>query len=43
MALECTQCTVFQGADGDTDRYRMFAEVTDRLAGSKQAAQKFNL
>jgi len=33
----------FRGADGDTDHYRMVAEVTDRLAGSKKAAQKFDL
>jgi hypothetical protein len=31
----------FRGADGDNDHHLLVAEVTDRLAGSKHAAQKF--
>jgi len=31
----------FKGADCDTDHYLVVAEVRERLAGSKQAAQRF--
>jgi hypothetical protein len=31
----------FRGADCDTDHYLAIAEVRERLAVSKQAAQKF--
>jgi len=33
----------FRGADCDTDNYLVVAEVKDRLAVSKQAAQKFDV
>jgi hypothetical protein len=32
----------FRGADCDTDHYLVVAKVRERLAVSKQAAQKFN-
>jgi len=33
---------IFRGADCDTDHYLVVAKVRERLAVSKQAAQKFN-
>ena len=33
----------FRGADCDTDHYLVVAEVKERLAVSKQAAQKFHV
>jgi len=35
MALEYTPCTIFRGADCDTDHYPVFAKVRERLAVSK--------
>jgi len=32
----------FRGADCDTDHYLVIAKVRERLALSKQAAQRFN-
>jgi len=32
----------FRGTDSDTDHYLVVAEVRERLAVSKQAAQKFD-
>ena len=42
MAFEYTRCMKFQGADCDTDHCLVVAEVTERLAVSKQAAQNFD-
>ena len=36
----CTRCTKFQGADSDTLHYLMVAKFREKLAGSKDAAQK---
>jgi len=33
----------FRGADCDTDHYLVVAKVRERLAVSKQAAQKFDV
>jgi hypothetical protein len=33
----------FRGADCDTDHYLLVAKVRERLAVSKQAAQKFDV
>jgi len=41
MAFEYTRCTRFEGSC-DTDHYLVVAEVRERLAVSKQAAQKFD-
>ena len=43
MALEYTPCTIFRGADCDTDHYLMVAKVRERLAVSKKAAQNFDV
>ena len=42
MVFEYTRCTKFQGAGCDTDHYLVVAKVRERLAVSKQAAQKFD-
>ena len=42
MAFEYTRCMKFQGADCDTDHCLVVAEVTERLAVSKQGAQNFD-
>ena len=36
------RCTKFKGADCDTDHYLLVAKVRESLAGSKQAAQRFD-
>jgi hypothetical protein len=41
MAFDYTECTIFRGADCDTDHYLMFAKVRERMAVSRQAAQSF--
>ena len=41
MTVECTRCS-FRGADCDTDHYLVVAKVRERLAVSKQAAQKLD-
>ena len=33
----------FRGPDSDTDHYLVVAEVMDRLTGSKQVVQKFDV
>ena len=43
MAFECTGCAKFRGADCDTDHYLVIAKVRERLAVSKQAAQRFDM
>jgi hypothetical protein len=45
MPFEYTRCTKFQGSWGakcDTDHCLLVAKISERLAVSKQAAQKFN-
>jgi hypothetical protein len=42
MAFQYTPCVIFQGADCDTDHYLVVAKVRERLAVSKEAAQKFD-
>lgn len=42
MALNYTLCTIFQGADCDTNHYLVIARVRERLS-RKQAAQKFDV
>jgi hypothetical protein len=43
MAFEHTRVYSFRGADCDTDHYLVIAKVRERLAVSKQAAQKFDV
>jgi len=43
MAFEYTRCTIFRGADCDTNHYLEFAKVRERLAVSKQAALNFDV
>jgi ribosome-binding factor A len=42
MTLDYTRCTNFRGDDCDTDNYLVAANVRERLAVNKQAAQKFD-
>ena len=42
MAYEYTRSTKFRGADCDTDHYLLVAKLRERLAVSKQEAQKFD-
>jgi hypothetical protein len=42
MAVECTGCTSFRGADCDTEHHLVIAKVRERLAVGKQAAQRFD-
>jgi len=42
MAVECTGCAKFWGADCDTDHYLVTAKVREILAEGKQAAQRFD-
>ena len=39
MTFECTRCTIFRGADSDTEHYLVIVRVKERLAGKKQATQ----
>jgi hypothetical protein len=41
MAFKYTRCAIF-GADCDTDHYLLVAKFGERLAVSKEAAQKFD-
>jgi len=41
MVFEHTQCTIFQGCD--TDHCPVVVKVRERLAVSKQEAQKFDV
>jgi hypothetical protein len=42
MAFEYTRCTKFQGSGFETDHYLVVAKVRERVAVSKQPAQKFD-
>ena len=42
MAFEHNKSTKLQGVECDTDHYLVVAKVRERLAVSKQAAQKFD-
>jgi len=41
MAFKCTNVRSFRGADRDTDHYVVVTKVRERLAVSKQEAQRF--
>jgi hypothetical protein len=43
MAFNYTRCSKFQGVAFDTDHYPVVAKMRERLAVSKQAAQKFDV
>jgi len=44
MAFDYTRCTIFRGgADCDSYQYLVMAEVRERLAENKQAAQNFDV
>jgi hypothetical protein len=43
MAIKYTNVQSFRRVDCDTDHYLVVAEVRERLAESKQAAQKFEV
>jgi len=42
MAFKCTGCMISQRSDCDTDFCLVVANVRERLAVTKQAAQKFD-
>jgi hypothetical protein len=41
--FEYNRCTIFQGANYDTEHYLEVAKVRERLVVSKQEAQKFDV
>jgi hypothetical protein len=43
MAFEYTRCTSFRRANFGTDHYLVVAKLRERLAVSKQEAQKFDV
>jgi hypothetical protein len=43
MAFQYTRCTIFQGADCDTEHYLMVAKFMETLTVNKQAAQNLDM